>query len=126
MGAGKTRPGELIPTMELSALHEPLRIPCSSGSLIPTFLCGRSTPESVTLSHHRTNWSWPLAKRSTRPRQSRHPETKIGPFAEGIGVAIWLSTVDDGQKQFRSITSQSWRMRDDPERSFEPGVRFHS
>jgi hypothetical protein len=40
------------------------------------------------------------------PRQQRSPpELKIGPFAGGIGVAIWLNTAetDDGPKQFRSI-----------------------
>ena len=45
-----------------------------------------------------------MAKKSTTPRQGRHPEKKIGPFAGGIGVAIWLNTVDtdDGPKQFSS------------------------
>lgn len=50
-----------------------------------------------------------MAKKQPAPqqRQSRSPpEKKIGPFAGGIGVAIWLNTTetDDGPKQFRSIT----------------------
>lgn len=49
------------------------------------------------------------------PRQQRTPpEMKIGPFAGGIGVAIWLNTVDteDGPKQFRSITIAPRRYQD--------------
>lgn len=55
-----------------------------------------------------------MAKKSTTPRQSRHPEKKIGPFAGGIGVAIWLNTADtdDGQKQFRSVTIAPRRYQD--------------
>ena len=42
------------------------------------------------------------------------PEKKIGPFAAGIGVAIWLNTVDtdEGSKQFRSLTIQPRRYQD--------------
>mgnify|MGYP003381926506 CR=1 FL=1 len=55
-----------------------------------------------------------MAKKSTTPRQARHPEKKIGPFAGGIGVAIWLNTVDtdDGKKQFRSVTIAPRRYQD--------------
>lgn len=54
-------------------------------------------------------------------RQPRHPEKKIGPFAGGVGVAIWINHVqtNEGPKVFRSITvnprryfdqeSQEWR-----------------
>lgn len=41
------------------------------------------------------------------PRSTRQPpEKKIGPFAGGIGVAIWINTIDSesGPRQFRSIT----------------------
>lgn len=45
---------------------------------------------------------------STAPQHQQRPppEKKIGPFAGGIGVAIWLNTAksDDGPRQFRSIT----------------------
>ena len=49
------------------------------------------------------------------PSRSRTPpEKKIGPFSGGIGVAIWLNTVDsdDGPKQFRSITIAPRRYQD--------------
>jgi hypothetical protein len=49
------------------------------------------------------------------PRQQRSPpEHKIGPFAGGIGVAVWLNTADtdDGPKQFRSITIAPRRYQD--------------
>ena len=52
---------------------------------------------------------------ATSPRPQRSPpEKKIGPFAGGIGVAIWLNTVDtdDGQKQFRSLTIAPRRYQD--------------
>lgn len=41
-----------------------------------------------------------------KPR-SKPPETKIGPFHGGIGVAVWLNTIDAGdgsKRQVRSIT----------------------
>lgn len=40
-------------------------------------------------------------------RGNRLPEKKIGPFASGVGVAIWLNSTeaDDGTvRHFRSIT----------------------
>ena len=43
----------------------------------------------------------------TKARPPRQPEKKIGPFASGIGIAIWLneSHGEDGSpRQFRSIT----------------------
>ena len=42
------------------------------------------------------------------------PEKKIGPFANGIGVAIWLNTIetDDGPKHVRSITIAPRRYMD--------------
>ena len=40
------------------------------------------------------------------PRPARQPEKKIGPFAGGISVAIWVNTAEtpDGPKPFRSVT----------------------
>lgn len=42
----------------------------------------------------------------------RGPEKKIGPFAGGIGVAVWLNTIendDGGTRKDRSITlSPRW------------------
>jgi len=39
-------------------------------------------------------------------RPARQPEKKIGPFAGGIGVAIWINTAEtaDGPRPFRSVT----------------------
>jgi hypothetical protein len=47
-------------------------------------------------------------------RPSRQPEKKIGPFAGGISVAIWLNTAetDDGPRTFRSITLSPCRYLD--------------
>ena len=49
------------------------------------------------------------AKRSTRP-----PEVKFGPYAGGIGVAVWLNTIEtaDGRREMRSITIAPRRYRD--------------
>jgi hypothetical protein len=33
---------------------------------------------------------------TTRTTGARPPEKKIGPFAGGIGVAIWLNAVESG------------------------------
>ena len=43
------------------------------------------------------------AKRAAAPRR---PEKKIGPFHNGLGIAIWLNSVetDSGTRYFRSIT----------------------
>ena len=43
---------------------------------------------------------------TTRTTGARPPEKKIGPFAGGIGVAIWLNAVEssDGSRQLRSVT----------------------
>ena len=52
------------------------------------------------------------AKRSTPPAKSgakfpKGPETKIGPYPGGIGVAIWINdipTEDGGTRKVRSVT----------------------
>lgn len=61
----------------------------------------------------------PPAAKPNRP--ARLPERKVGPFAAGVGVAIWLNHVetDQGPRIFRSITinprryfdqeSQQWK-----------------
>ncbi|MFO0938958.1 MAG: hypothetical protein U0798_20840 [Gemmataceae bacterium] len=50
-------------------------------------------------------------QKGKRPRQ---PEKKFGPFAGGVGVAVWLNAVDDpdGNRYFRSITINPRRYRD--------------
>jgi hypothetical protein len=51
-------------------------------------------------------------KRSQAP--PRRAEHKIGPFHNGLGVAIWLNEVetDQGKRFFRSITVAPRRYRD--------------
>ena len=51
----------------------------------------------------------------TKPRTPKPPEKKIGPFAGGIGVAIWLNEVEaeDGSiRAFRSVTLNPRRYLD--------------
>lgn len=48
-----------------------------------------------------------MATKTKRTQQpTRRPEKKIGPFHNGLGIAIWLNTVetDTGLRYFRSIT----------------------
>ena len=70
-----------------------------------------------------------MPKRTPPPRTPHPPEKKIGPYPGGIGVAIWLNTVetDGGKRQIRSVTISPRRYRD-PESgewrdspSFRPG-----
>lgn len=51
----------------------------------------------------------------TKGRPQRQPEKKIGPFAGGVGVAIWLNDaeLDSGEhRKFRSITINPRRYLD--------------
>ena len=45
---------------------------------------------------------------------TNRPEKKIGPYSAGIGVAVWLNTIetDQGSKKVRSITISPRRYRD--------------
>ena len=47
-------------------------------------------------------------------RSSTPPEKKFGPYPGGVGVAVWLNTIDTdrGQRQVRSITISPRRYRD--------------
>jgi len=56
----------------------------------------------------------PAAKTNVAPASARRPEKRIGPFHNGIGIAIWLNTVetDQGTRYFRSITLSPRRYRD--------------
>lgn len=55
---------------------------------------------------------------SKKPAQSeraaRPPEKKIGPFAGGVGVAIWRNRVetDNGPREMRSLTIAPRRYQD--------------
>jgi hypothetical protein len=54
----------------------------------------------------------PPMKTETKPKQP--PEKKIGPFAGGIGVCIWLNRIetDQGPRYVRSITVNPRRYYD--------------
>jgi hypothetical protein len=55
------------------------------------------------------------ATKPKRPKSApRYPERKWGPFAGGIGVAVWLNefTTDEGTRYTRSITFAPRRFRD--------------
>ena len=54
-----------------------------------------------------------MSKSDTSARD-RGPEKKFGPYPGGIGVAVWLNSVetDDGPKKIRSITISPRRYRD--------------
>lgn len=54
------------------------------------------------------------ASNKDQSRQATKPEKKIGPFPSGIGVAVWLNTVQtaDGPKRFRSVTINPRRYKD--------------
>jgi hypothetical protein len=70
-----------------------------------------------------------MAKNRTDNSQVHKPEKKIGPYPGGIGVAVWVNTVDtdNGPRKIRSITisprryrdSETGEWRDAP--SFRPG-----
>jgi hypothetical protein len=67
--------------------------------------------------HHRnlqrrTVMASPKNKRPTMI--PRRPEKKIGPFHNGLGIAIWLNSVETehGPRYFRSITIAPRRYRD--------------
>ena len=56
----------------------------------------------------------PVAPAKNERRKPRQPEKKIGPFAGGVGVAIWMNRAqtNDGPKMFRSITINPRRFFD--------------
>ena len=51
-------------------------------------------------------------KKGTKAKNK--PEKKIGPYPGGIGVAVWLNTIEteDGPRTIRSITLNPRRYRD--------------
>jgi len=57
-----------------------------------------------------------MAKQASRSSSASRtqPEHKIGPYPGGIGVAVWVNTIetDDGPRKVRSITISPRRYRD--------------
>ncbi len=70
-----------------------------------------------------------MAKSKADKSQGHKPEKKIGPYPGGIGVAVWINTIDtgNGPRKIRSITiaprryldAKTGEWRDSP--SFRPG-----
>ena len=60
-------------------------------------------------------------------KTSVHPEKKIGPFASGVGVAIWLNTTetDDGPRSFRSITINPRRYYDKQDKEWRDAGSYN-
>ena len=55
-----------------------------------------------------------MSNANDRSRPAKPPEVKFGPYAGGIGVAVWVNTVENenGRQQRRSITIAPRRYRD--------------
>lgn len=55
------------------------------------------------------------------------PEKKIGPFPAGIGVAIWINTIqtDDGSRKIRSITLNPRRYFDRESGEWRDSGSYH-
>jgi hypothetical protein len=51
---------------------------------------------------------------SEAKRPAKQPEVKFGPYAGGIGIAVWLNSyeTENGRRQSRSITVAPRRYRD--------------
>ena len=56
----------------------------------------------------------------------RRPEKKIGPFHNGLGIAIWLNCVEteQGPRYFRSITIAARRYRDPKTGEWKDAVSY--
>lgn len=52
--------------------------------------------------------------KATQTQPANRPEKKFGPYPGGIGVAIWVNTIEtaNGPRKFRSITLSPRRYRD--------------
>ena len=63
----------------------------------------------------------------TKPRPQKPPEKKIGPFASGIGVAIWLNETESESgdiRHFRSVTINPRRYFDQKSGQWKDAASF--
>ncbi len=70
-----------------------------------------------------------MAKQTARrERPKNRPEKKIGPFAGGIGVAIWVNHVetDSGPRDIRSITIAPRRYKDQESGEWRDATSFRA
>jgi hypothetical protein len=80
-------------------------------------------------------WSLVMPESSQKPeqpaknerRKSRQPEKKIGPFAGGVGVAIWINRAQTGErpKTFRSVTINPRRYYDEDSGSWKDAGSYN-
>ena len=65
-----------------------------------------------------------MAKSSNQGK--RPPEKSIGPFSGGIGVAVWVNTVETqrGSRQMRSITINPRRYLDEKSKQWKDATSF--
>lgn len=64
--------------------------------------------------------------KSRRAQAPQKPEYKIGPFHNGLGVAVWLNSVEteNGVRYFRSITVAKRRFRDPQTGEWKDAVSY--
>jgi hypothetical protein len=62
---------------------------------------------------------------ATKPK--RQPERKIGPFANGVGVCVWLNTIetDNGPKTVRSISINPRRFFDSESQQWKDAASYN-
>ena len=65
-------------------------------------------------------------KTKRSPKETRHPELKIGPFQVGIGVAVWLNQIEtaEGPKTVRSVTIAPRRYKDPKTGEWKDAVSY--
>src|SRR4029078_9545035 len=68
----------------------------------------------------------PSTQESAR-KPKRQPEKKIGPFANGVGVCVWLNTIetDSGPKTVRWITIKQRRHFDQESQQWKDAASYN-
>lgn len=68
-----------------------------------------------------------LSMSTADPASRKGPETKIGPFPAGIGVAIWINTIstEDGPRKIRSISINPRRYFDRQANEWRDSGSYH-
>lgn len=69
----------------------------------------------------------PAVERSSGPTK-RLPEKRIGPFANGVGVAIWLNTIEtqNGPRKVRSVRINPRRYYDRESNQWKDATSFQA
>lgn len=68
-----------------------------------------------------------MPKGTRPPSAPKGPEKKIGPFHAGIGVSIWINTIqtDEGPRKLRSITLSPRRFFDRDAQDWRDSGSYH-